>query len=420
MSKPDIITLGCRLNIAESESIRQSLINKESSQDLIVINSCAVTSRAVAQTRQTIRRARRERPDARIVVTGCAAQIDPEIFAKMPEVSRVIGNIEKHQIQSFAFSDQQSDEDRVQVADINSLKETAPHLITAFSEHSRAFLEIQNGCDHNCSFCIIPQGRGRNRSASREEIIRCAERLVEAGHQELVLTGVDLTSYGDDLSEQDTLAHLIDHLLTQIKALKRIRLSSLDPNGVDDYLFELITGDERIMPHVHLSLQAGDDLILKRMRRRHTRAQSVELVSRLKAKRPQIVIGADLIAGFPTEDEQMAKNSLQLIEDCDIVFGHIFPYSPRQGTPAARMPQVHTAFIKERAGKLREAAAKQQQLWLQSLIGSHQSVLLEGDGYRGHTPQFAPIRLAEPVTEGGIVEIAVTSADKDGLIGKKL
>ncbi|MFT9179657.1 MAG: tRNA (N(6)-L-threonylcarbamoyladenosine(37)-C(2))-methylthiotransferase MtaB [Zymomonas mobilis] len=419
MSSPDIITLGCRLNIAESEAIKQALTDKDGSQDLIVVNSCAVTSRAVAQTRQAIRKASRERPNARIVVTGCAAQIDPKIFADMPEVSRVIGNVEKHQAESFAFSG--NDEDaRIQVTDINSLKETTPHLIAAFSEHSRAFLEIQNGCNHHCSFCIIPQGRGRNRSASFDDILDCARKLINNGHQELVLTGVDLTSYGQDLTSPSNLGELVAFLLKKLKNLKRLRLSSLDPDGIDPLLMALITEDERIMPHIHLSLQAGDNTILKRMRRRHSREQAIELVASLKKRRPEIAIGADIIAGFPTEDEEMAANSLRMIDECDIVFGHIFPYSPRQGTPAAKMPQVHTPLIKERAQKLREAANRRQAEWLKTLVGSRQSVLLEGDGGRGHTPQFAPIRLSEAVEASGIVDIMVTGTDKDGLIGKKL
>ena len=379
---PDIISLGCRLNIAESETIRALVAGR----DMVVINSCAVTNNAVRETRDRIRRARRDRPGAEIVVTGCAAQIDPAGFAAMPEVDRVIGNAEK--LTPAAWTSHAA----VVVGDIMTVRDTAPHLTTAFAAHARAFVEVQNGCDHRCTFCVIPFGRGNSRSVPAGAVVDRIAGLVEAGHSEIVLTGVDLTSYGPDLPGAPTLGLLVERILRHVPKLARLRLSSLDGIEIDDRLFDLLTGEARIMPHVHLSLQAGDDMILKRMKRRHMRAQSVALVERLKTARPEIAIGADLIAGFPTEDDAMFANTLALIEDCDIVHGHIFPYSEREGTPAARMPQVAMPVRKERAARLREAASNRRAAWLSSLIGTTQQVLAERPGDRGHTPNFAEVR----------------------------
>jgi len=433
MSGPEIITLGCRLNIAESEAMRA--ITRDA-DDLVIVNSCAVTAEAVRHTRQAIRRAHRERPDARIVVTGCAAQIEPGSFAAMPEVSLVLGNHEK--LDAAAFLPDQGD--RVRVSDIMAVRRTAPHLVSSFADNSRAFVEVQNGCDHRCTFCVIPQGRGNSRSVPAGAVIDRISALVDAGYREVVLTGVDLTSYGPDLPGSPTLGALVERILTHVPALPRLRLSSLDSVEIDERLFALLTEEPRLMPHLHLSLQAGDDMVLKRMKRRHDRAQAVAIVGRLKAARPEIAIGADIIAGFPTETDAMFENTLALIDDCDIVHAHVFPYSPRTGTPAARMPQVEREVAKARARRLREAAANRQGRWLKSLIGSIQHVLIERDG-GGHAGNFARImplrhpgesgnpafREADLDTKresrfrgndvGGILDVKITDVDGNRLIG---
>jgi threonylcarbamoyladenosine tRNA methylthiotransferase MtaB len=289
---------------------------------------------------------------------------------------------------------------RVRVSDIMAVRETAPHLVRGYSDRARAFVEVQNGCDHRCTFCIIPYGRGNSRSVPAGLVVERIKALVDEGFQEVVLTGVDITSYGPDLPGQPSLGLLVERILRHVPALPRLRLSSIDCIEIDERLFDLITGEERVMPHLHLSLQAGDDMVLKRMKRRHSRAEAVALVERLKARRPQIAIGADLIAGFPTESEEMAANSLALIDDCDIVMGHVFPYSPKRGTPAARMPQVSGAAIKERAQRLREATARRKMKWLQGLIGTSQRVLIEGGGRFGHAENFAPVRIEAPPLDG--------------------
>ena len=424
----EIVTLGCRLNIAESEAIRALAPPGE---DLVVVNSCAVTNEAVRQTRQAIRRARRERPDARIVVTGCAAQVDPESFAAMPEVSRVIGNREKFDPASFrrrpesqgvkgsaqdlaaipAFAGMT---ERVRVSDIMAVRETAPHLVSGFADHVRGFVEVQNGCDHRCTFCIIPFGRGNSRSVAAGLVVDRVKALVDEGCNEIVLTGVDVTSYGPDLPGRPSLGQLIERILRHVPALPRLRLSSLDCIEMDDRLFDLATGEKRFMPHLHMSFQAGDDMILKRMKRRHSRAQAVETVQRLKARRPEIAIGADLIAGFPTETDEMHENSLRLIDECDIAMGHIFPFSPKQGTPAARMPQLPREIVKERARRLRAASARRKSAWLQGLVGTRQRVLAERHGI-GHAENFAPVRIAGEV--GKIVEVEIKSIENDILVG---
>ncbi|WP_342250566.1 tRNA (N(6)-L-threonylcarbamoyladenosine(37)-C(2))-methylthiotransferase MtaB [Sphingomonas sp. OTU376] len=401
MSSPHVISLGCRLNLAESETIRALLTDR----DTVVINSCAVTNEAVKQTRQAIRRARRERPGAELVVTGCAAQIDPQAFAAMPEVDRVIGNAEKLDGKAWAAPEP------VLVQDIMAVRETAPHLAASFSTHARAFVEVQNGCDHRCTFCAIPYGRGNSRSVPAGAVIDRVAQLAES-HAEVVLTGVDLTSYGPDLPGTPSLGQLVERILTHVPGLQRLRLSSLDGIEVDDRLFALLTGEPRLMPHVHLSLQAGDDMILKRMKRRHSRAQSVALAEQLRAARPDIAIGADLIAGFPTETEEMFENTLALVAECDIVHAHIFPYSPRAGTPAARMPLVEPEVVKARAARLRAEAARVRDNWLQSLVGSTQQVLVERPGERGHAGNFAEVRLA-PHEVGEIVSVKIVDV-RDG------
>ena len=440
MSGPQIITLGCRLNIAESEAIREMAGGQD---DLIVVNSCAVTAEAVRQTRQAIRRARRERPEARIMVTGCAAQTEPETFAQMAEVDAVIGNREKldpshypssqrklgSQAQrralppetpsSAGVTDVLEAAEKVQVSDIMAVRETAPHMASAFAEHARAFLEVQNGCDHRCTFCIIPYGRGNSRSVPAGAVIDKARELVDAGYQEVVLTGVDVTSYGPDLPGSPSLGLLVERILKAVPALPRLRLSSIDSVEIDDRLFEFLAHEPRMMPHLHLSLQAGDDMILKRMKRRHMRADAIRIVERLKAARPDISIGADIIAGFPTEDEAMFENSLKLVEQCAIVHGHIFPYSPRAGTPAARMPQVDRATIKARAARLRSACETQRQQWLQSLIGSTQSVLVERNGLTGHAENFAPVRFETPQPPSSITTATITALENGVLIAQE-
>lgn len=382
MKGPELVTLGCRLNIAESETIR-GLIGQ--ADDVIVVNSCAVTEEAVRQTRRAIRRAKRARPDAKLLVTGCAVEVDRASFDAMHEVDGVIRNGEKTRAEAFR-----------PFLDPGHPPRNAPPAPT----HARAFLAVQNGCDHRCTFCIIPYGRGPSRSEPAGAVIERIRALVENGHQEVVLTGVDLTSYGDLAG--DSLGLLVERILKHVPELPRLRLSSLDPVEIDDRLFALITGEPRLMPHLHLSLQAGDDLILKRMKRRHLRADAVRLVERIKAARPDVAIGADLIAGFPTESEAAFSNSLAILDDCDIVFGHIFPYSPRQGTPAARMPQLETEVIRARASRLRAAATARQTRWLDSLIGTRQHVLVELDGKTGHAESFAKVRRI-PLPLGGRV-----------------
>ncbi len=402
-----MISLGCRLNIAESETIRTLIAGR----DTVVVNSCAVTNAAVKATRSAIRRARRDRPGAELVVTGCAAQIDPQGFAAMPEVDRVIGNGEKLSPAVWASAE------AVVVGDIMQLRETAPHLAASFGGHARAFVEVQNGCDHRCTFCAIPLGRGPSRSVPAGAVVDRIAGLVDAGHAEVVLTGVDLTSYGHDLPGAPTLGLLVERILRHVPALRRLRLSSLDSIEIDERLFEIVTGEVRVMPHLHLSFQAGNDIILKRMKRRHSRAQAVEAVQRLQAARPEIAIGADLIAGFPTEDDAMAADTLALIADADIVHAHIFPYSARAGTPAARMPQVDAGTIRARAERLREAAAARRATWLAKQIGSLHDVLLERPGDRGHAGTFAEVRLPSPAEPGDIVRVRVTAATDTHLIG---
>jgi threonylcarbamoyladenosine tRNA methylthiotransferase MtaB len=386
---PEVISLGCRLNIAESETIRALLGDR----DTVVVNSCAVTNAAVKATRAAIRRARRDRPGAELVVTGCAAQIDPASFIAMPEVNRVVGNGEK--LRSAAWVSAEP----VIVGDIMRLRDTAPHLAASFAHHARAFVEVQNGCDHRCTFCAIPFGRGPSRSVPVAAVVDRIAALVDAGHREIVLTGVDLTSYGHDLPATPTLGLLVERILAGVPRLGRLRLSSLDSIEIDDRLFALVTQERRVMPHVHLSFQAGNDLILKRMKRRHSRAQAVAIVARLKAARPDLAIGADLIAGFPTEDDAMFADTLALIDDADIVHAHIFPYSPRTGTPAARMPQVAPGIGRDRAARLREAAATRKAAWLRSLIGTRQDILIEHPGDRGHAGNFADVLLARPAPQ---------------------
>lgn len=411
MPGAEVITFGCRLNIAESEAMR-ALAGDD--PNLVIVNSCAVTGEAVRQARQAIRRTKRERPDARIVVTGCAAQTDPAMFAAMAEVDKVLGNREK--MAASAFLPQA---EKVRVSDIMTVRETAPHMISAFADHTRAFVEVQNGCDHRCTFCIIPYGRGNSRSAPAGAVIDRVKALVDEGYREVVLTGVDVTSYGADLPGTPTLGSLVERILAHVPALPRLRLSSIDSIEIDERLFALLTEEPRVMPHVHLSLQSGDDMILKRMKRRHSRADAIRIVERLLGARPEISIGADIIAGFPTETEEMFANSLALVEQCHIVHGHIFPYSPRTGTPAARMPQVDRATIKARAARLRIACADNRARWLASLIGSRQEILVESGGTSGHAANFAPVRLPTPKKRGEIVAATIAGVENGALIAQE-
>jgi threonylcarbamoyladenosine tRNA methylthiotransferase MtaB len=438
VSGPEVITLGCRLNIAESETMRRLAAGED---NLVIVNSCAVTNEAVKQTRQAIRRAKRARPDARVLVTGCAAEIDPAMFEAMPEVDRVVGNAAKlkwltpktvraEPVKALPFSSHpQQGRTGLRQAQAERSEDEEP---AAYSDRSRAFVAVQNGCDHRCTFCIIPYGRGPSRSVPAGAVIERVQALVDGGAREVVLTGVDVTSYGPDLPGSPTLGSLVERILRHVPGLPRLRLSSLDSVEIDDRLEEIITGEPRFMPHLHMSFQAGDDLILKRMKRRHSRAQAIATVQRLKARRPDIAIGADLIAGFPTETEAMAANSLALVEECDIVMAHIFPYSPRPGTPAARMPQLAPELIKARAARLRAAAAARKRAWLQSLIGTRQRVLFEKGGL-GHAENFAPIRLPrhrDPASSfagrqldsrfrgNDVVSVNITGVENDVLIGE--
>ena len=409
----EVINFGCRLNIAEGEAIRLAAGNQD---DLIVINSCAVTAEATRQARQAVRRAAKRRPGARIVVTGCAAETDPAMFAGLAEVVGLVPNASKHLTSSFPRRRESiSQSERIEAG----MTEKKPAISGA--DHARAFIEVQNGCDHRCTFCIIPYGRGESRSIPAGLVIDAVKQAVDRGQQEVILTGVDLTSYGPDLPGSPTLGMLVERILTHVPALKRLRLSSMDSVEIDDRLFDLIIGEARIMPHVHLSLQSGDDMILKRMKRRHSRAQAVELVERLKGKRPSLTIGADIIAGFPTEDEAMFANSLALLDDCDIVLGHIFPYSPRAGTPAARMPQLDRSTIKARAETLRIRASERKAAWLHSMIGSTQRALIELDRQTGHADNFASIRLetALPASNmrGTMIDVRITASDGHILTG---
>jgi threonylcarbamoyladenosine tRNA methylthiotransferase MtaB len=387
----EVVSLGCRLNLSESESLRGILA---ASDNLTVINSCAVTAEAVRQTRQAIRRARRARPDARLLVTGCAAEVEREGIAAMPEVDGLVANTAKLDPRAYLLPGAGGDLARLQHEVSPSLLRPPPARGRNDVAFTRAFVDVQTGCDHSCTFCVIPQGRGSSRSRPVPAVLEDVARHLDGGARELVLTGVDLTSWGHDLPGEPRLGALVAAILAAFPAIQRLRLSTLDGVEIDPQLFELLAGEQRVMPHVHLSLQSGDDMILKRMKRRHSRADAVRLVERLRARRPEIAIGADLIAGFPTEDETMHANSLSIIAELDIVHGHVFPYSPRPGTPAARMPQVPPATIKARAADLRNAVARERGRWLQSLIGAPLRVLAERDG-TGHADNFARVRLPE-------------------------
>jgi threonylcarbamoyladenosine tRNA methylthiotransferase MtaB len=413
MSDIEIITFGCRLNAYESEVMRAHA-NAAGLSDAVIVNTCAVTAEAVRQARQAIRRARRERPAAKIVVTGCAAQIDPARFAAMEEVDHVIGNQEKLEAKSFAGLSIEGTE-RVAVNDIMSVRETAGHLIEGFGNHARAYVQIQNGCDHRCTFCVIPFGRGPSRSVPAGEVVAQVRRLAENGYAEIVLTGVDITAYGADLPGAITLGKLVRKVLALVPELPRLRLSSIDSIEADPVLLAAIAEEERLMPHLHLSLQSGDDLTLKRMKRRHARADSITFCEAVRRMRPDVVFGADLIAGFPTETEAMFRNSLSLVDDCGLTFLHVFPYSAREGTPAARMPQVHGATIARRAGELRDKGVAALKTHLAGAKGRRIQVLTENCGH-GRSADFTPVRLDAEESAGALVEAIVSGDDGAALL----
>ena len=408
MSDIEIITFGCRLNAYESEVMREHAA-AAGVTDAVIVNTCAVTAEAVRQARQAIRKARRKNPVAKIVVTGCAAQIDPDRFAAMDEVDRVIGNQEKLEAKTFLGLGT-GDSEKVTVNDIMSVKETAGHLIEGFGNRARAYVQIQNGCDHRCTFCVIPFGRGPSRSVPAGEVVAQVRRLTENGYAEIVLTGVDITAYGADLPGDMTLGKLTRTVLKLVPELPRLRLSSIDSVEADPDLIAAIAEEERLMPHLHLSLQAGDDLTLKRMKRRHARADSVAFCEAMRRVRPDIVFGADLIAGFPTETEEMFKNSLSLVDDCGLTFLHVFPFSAREGTPAARMPQVNGAVVSRRASELRGKGVNALQCHLESAKGWHIRVLMENEA-QGRSADFTPVRLDACAASAGVLVDAVVSGD---------
>ncbi len=407
----DVVTFGCRLNASESEVIRREA-ERAGFGDTVVGNTCAVTAEAVRQARQAIRALRRERPQARIVVTGCAAQTEPQTFTAMPEADRVIGNAEKLSAAGWAQARAAFDLDgpKAIVNDIMAVKETAAHLIDSFAGRTRAFVQVQNGCDHRCTFCIIPFGRGNSRSVPMGAVVDDVRRLAANGYREVVLTGVDITSYGADLPGTPKLGVLVKQILKHVPELARLRLSSIDSVEADGDLLDALANEARLMPHLHLSLQAGDDLILKRMKRRHSRADAIAFCDTVRRLRPDVAFGADIIAGFPTETEGMFARSLDLVDACALTQLHVFPFSPRPGTPAARMPQLDRRLVKERAQRLRECGAQALGRYLDAEIGKTRHVLVESHD-AGRTEQFTPVKLAAPVVPGEIVDLKIAAHD---------
>src|SRR5262245_29754752 len=399
----DVVTFGCRLNTYQSEVVRREAISA-GVHDTVVVNTCAVTTEAVRQAKQTIRRLKREQPGARIIVTGCAAQTEATTFAVMPEVDCVIGNEEKFVAQGWKTGG------KIAVSDIMVAKKMRPHAIDSIEGRTRAFVQVQNGCDHRCTFCIIPFGRGNSRSLPMEDVVAQARRLVANGYREIVLTGVDITSYGADLAGAPRIGALVKRILTDVPELARLRLSSIDSVEADSALLEALADEPRLMPHLHLSLQAGDDLILKRMKRRHSRGDAIAFCEQVRRLRPDVVFGADIIAGFPTENEDMFVRSLDLVDECGLTQLHVFPFSLRPGTPAARMPQVDRAVIKERARRLREKGEAALKRHLDTEIGARRRVLAESRGL-GRTEHFMPVQLAAPIEPGVIVDLTMMGHD---------
>ncbi|HAC49776.1 tRNA (N(6)-L-threonylcarbamoyladenosine(37)-C(2))-methylthiotransferase MtaB [uncultured Sulfitobacter sp.] len=408
MSAPIFSTMGCRLNAYETEAMKE-LAEQAGLENAVVVNTCAVTAEAVRKARQDIRKLRKAHPDARLIVTGCAAQTEPETFNAMPEVDAVIGNTEKMQGATWQgmAADFIGETETVQVDDILSVTETAGHLIDGFGTRSRAYVQVQNGCDHRCTFCIIPYGRGNSRSVPAGVVVDQIKRLVDKGFNEVVLTGVDLTSWGADLPATPKLGDLVMRILRLVPDLPRLRISSIDSIEVDENLMQAIATEPRLMPHLHLSLQHGDDMILKRMKRRHLRDDAIRFAQEARALRPDMTFGADIIAGFPTETEAMFENSMKLVEECDLTWLHVFPYSARPGTPAARMPAVNGAAIKTRAARLRAAGERQVQRHLEAQVGRTHDVLMENP-HMGRTAQFTEVSFAAPQVEGDIVRAEIT------------
>jgi threonylcarbamoyladenosine tRNA methylthiotransferase MtaB len=403
-----VLTFGCRLNAYESEVMRG---HAAALSDTVIVNTCAVTAEAERQARQAIRRTARERPDARIVVTGCAAQIDPAAWARLPGVDRVLGNLDKLKPESWQVGAAGA------VSDIMAARETAGHLVTEFAGRVRAFVQVQQGCDHRCTFCIIPFGRGPNRSVPIGAVVAQVRALVAAGYQEVVLTGVDIASYGPDLPGAPSLGQLVRRLLALVPELRRLRLSSIDPAAIDDELWRLLGEEDRLLPHLHLSLQAGSDLILKRMKRRHLRADAAAAVRRARSLRPGVAIGADLIAGFPTETEALFRETLDFVAEAEVAFLHVFPYSERPGTPAARMPSVPVALRRERAARLRAAGRVVAGRFLDAQVGRTISVLTE-TGDSGHSEHFACVRFAGPVEPARVMAACVVGVSGETLLAE--
>lgn len=415
MSAPVFSTLGCRLNTYETHAM-QDLAQRAGVENAVVVNTCAVTAEAVRKAKQEIRKLRRDHPEAKLIVTGCAAQTEPETFTNMAEVDVVIGNTEKMQAETWQqmTPDLIGQTEPVQVDDIMSVTETAGHLIDGFGTRSRAYVQVQNGCDHRCTFCIIPYGRGNSRSVPAGVVVDQIKRLRDSGYNEVVLTGVDLTSWGADLPAQPKLGDLVLRILKLVPDLPRLRISSIDSIEVDDALMQAIATEPRLMPHLHLSLQHGDDLILKRMKRRHLRDDAIRFSEDARKLRPEMTFGADIIAGFPTETDAHFENSLRLVEDCHLTWLHVFPYSARIGTPAAKMPAVNGKVIKERAARLREAGAAAVQTHLNAQLDRTHHVLMENPNM-GRTEQFTPVHFSKPQVEGSIVTTNITGLDGDQL-----
>jgi threonylcarbamoyladenosine tRNA methylthiotransferase MtaB len=411
----EIVTFGCRLNAYESEVVRTRAA-EDGLTDAVVFNTCAVTGEAVRQARQAIRKARRERPGAKLIVTGCAAQIDPAAFAAMPEVDLVLGNAEKSQAGAYAPA---ADGSRVRVNDIMSVRETAGHLIDGLKDRARAFVEVQNGCDHRCTFCVIPYGRGPSRSAPAGEVVEQVRRLAAQGYREVVLTGVDVTSWGADLPGAPSFGQLVARILKLVPELPRLRLSSIDAAEIDPDLMRCLAEEPRLAPYLHLSLQAGDDMILKRMKRRHSRADALKLVREVRAVRPDVAFGADLIAGFPTETEAMFENTLALVEEAGLAYLHVFPFSPRPGTPAARMPALPRTVVKDRAARLRAAGEAALARHLDGQVGRLVEALVERPGV-ARAADFTEIAFEGDAPEGRIVAMRVTGHDGRRALAKAL
>ena len=423
---PKTLTFGCRLNIYESQ-LMQEKANIAGLKDVLIVNSCAVTNEAVRQTRQGIRKAKRENPNQKIIVTGCAAQTQASDFAKMDEVDLVIGNAEK--LEDKTYSDLTFGiglNDKIQVNDIMSIKETASHLVEGMDGHSRAFVQVQNGCDHRCTFCIIPFARGPSRSMPMGLVVEQIKKLINNGFKEIVLTGVDITSYGHDLPKNPSLGKLVQSILNHAPDLPRLRISSIDSIEADDALFDVIKSDDRLMPHFHISLQSGDDMILKRMKRRHLRQDTLDFVQKVKSLRADVVFGADIIAGFPTETEEMFENSLAIIKEANLTYLHVFPYSAREGTPAAKIPnQIIKTIKKQRAAKLRSLGEQQYQNFLKSRIDKEENILIERQlsekSYLGRSEQFAPVEiLSETDISDKIIKAKIVKTNDKHLVGKMM